>query len=72
MIIKYEYLLFVHVNILSLILIRLKYFQVPSLYSETLSIRLNFRIHRGYDSDVTRNKFPVNLVCSNGSNSPKS
>lgn len=70
--IKYEYLLFIHVKMLSLILIRLKYFHVPSLYSKTLSIRFNFRIHCGYDGDVIQNKFPVNLDCSNGNNSPKS
>lgn len=73
-IIKNEYFfIFVHADVLLFILIRAKYFRVPSLYvPETLSIRLNSRIHRGYDGDVTRNEFPVNLVCSNGSNSPKS
>lgn len=34
--------------------------------------KVKFRVRRGYDGDVTRNKFPVNLVCSNGNNSPKS
>lgn len=34
--------------------------------------KVKFCVRRGYDGDVARNKFLVNLVCSNGSNSPKS